>query len=229
MLARSFEGPRTIVTDIFREVDEELSRDRALAAWRRHGRYVIAFGIAAVIAVAAFGGWQDYRERQRQGEGRAYARAIDLVVRNDVSAASAAMADVAAKDGGYRVMALLEEASLKVRVGDRAGATKIYDAIAADSSFGRPFRELAGILSALVNLDSADPATLKQKLQPLAGEGHAFRPSAIELQGVMALRQGDFKAAKQYFRTLSDDASAPAGMRQRATQILTWIGERGGA
>jgi hypothetical protein len=217
------------VTDIFREVDEELSRDRALAAWRRHGKYVIAFAIAAVIAVTAFSGWQDYRERQRQAEGRAYAQAINLVVKNDVSAASAAMAEIAAKDGGYRVMALLEEASLKVSAGDRAGALKIYDAIAGDGSFGPPFRQLASVLSALVSLDSADPRALTKKLQPLAGEGQAFRPSALELQGLLALRQGDFKVAKQYFRTLSDDPSAPGGMRQRATQVLAWIGERGGA
>jgi hypothetical protein len=217
------------VTDIFREVDEELSRDRALAIWRRNGKYFIAFAIAAVLAVAAFSGWQDYRERQRQAEGRAYARAIDLVVKNDVSAASAAMAEIAAKGGGYRVMALLEEASLKVSAGDRAGAIKIYDAVGADTSLGAPFRELAGILSALVSLDTADPATLKKRLQPLAGEGHPFRPSAIELEGILALRQGDFKAAKQNFRTLSDDPMAPAGLRQRAAQILVWIGERGGA
>jgi hypothetical protein len=217
------------VADIFREVDEELSRDRALAAWRRHGKYVIAFGVAAVIAVAAYSGWQDYRERQRQADGRSYARAIDLVVRNDVSAATAAMAEIADKGGGYRVMALLEEASLKAGAGDRAGALKIYDAIAADSSFGLPFRQLASILSAVVSLDSADPQALTKKLQALAGEGQPFRPSAIELQGLLALRQGDFKAAKQYFRTLSDDTAAPGGLRQRATQILAWIGERGGA
>ena len=108
------------MADIFREVDEELSRDRAMQAWRKHGKYVIAFAIAAVIAVAGFSGWQDYRERQRQAEGRAYVQAIDLVMKEDLRAATAAMAEVASKGGGYRPLALLEEASLKVKAGDRA-------------------------------------------------------------------------------------------------------------
>ena len=217
------------MADIFREVDEELSRDRALQAWRKHGKYVIAFAIAAVIAVAGFSGWQDYRERQRQAEGRAYVQAIDLVMKEDLRAATAAMAEVASEAGGYRPLALLEEASLKVKAGDRAGALKIYDDLAADGSTGRPFRDLATILSVMISLDTGEPAALAKRLQPLAAPDQAFHPSALELQGLLALRQGDFKTAKQNFRSLSDDAAAPTGLRQRATQILSWIGERGGA
>jgi hypothetical protein len=139
------------------------------------------------------------------------------------------MAEIAGKGGGYGLLARLEEASLKVKAGDRAGAVKIYDGLAGDDSVGRPFRDLATILSATVSLDTADPAALSRTLQPLAAPGQAFRPSALELQGLLALRKGDFKAAKQSFRSLADAPDAPRGMRQRATQILAWIGERGGA
>jgi hypothetical protein len=183
----------------------------------------------AVLAVAAFSGWQDYRERQRQAEGRAYYQAIDLVLKDDSRAATAAMARIAANGGGYRLLALLEEASLKVKAGDRAGAVKIYDDMAADSGASRPFRDLATVLSVMVSLDKGDPAALSQRLQPLAAPDQPFHPSAVEMQGLLALRQGDFKAAKQNFRSLADDATAPTGLRQRATQILAWIGERGGA
>ena len=151
------------------------------------------------------------------------------MVKGDVAGASAAMAEIAAKGGGYGLLARLEEASLKVKAGDRAGAVKIYDSLAADDSASRPFRDLATILSVTVSLDSAEPASLSQKLQPLAAPGQAFRPSALELQGLLALRKGDFKAAKQSFRGLADEPDAPRSMRQRATQILAWIGERGGA
>ncbi|HKF63061.1 MAG TPA: tetratricopeptide repeat protein, partial [Dongiaceae bacterium] len=167
------------MADIFREVDEELSRDRAMAAWRKYGRYVIVFAGVAVLAVAAFSGWQDYRERQRQAEGRAYYQAIDLVIKDDSRAATAAMAQIAANGGGYRLLALLEEASLKVKAGDRAGAVKIYDDMAADSGASRPFRDLATILSVMVSLDKGDPAALKQRLQPLAAPDQPFHPSAV--------------------------------------------------
>jgi hypothetical protein len=224
-----FKQPRTTVADIFREVDEELSRDRALAAWRKHGKYVIAFAVVAVLAVAGFSAWQDYRERQRLAEGRAYVQALELVMKDDQRAALAAMTQIVAEGGGYRWLALLEEASLKVKAGDRPGAVKIYDDLAANDSASRPFRDLATILSVMVTLDDGQPSALLQKLKPLAAPDSAFRPSALELEGLLALRDGNFKSAKQDFGNLADDATAPQNMRQRATQILAWIGERGGS
>jgi len=47
--------------------------------------------------------------------------------------------------------------------------------------------------------------------------------------GYVAIQQGDFKTAKSRFRTIADDMAAPTGLRQRATQVLAWIGDKGGA
>ncbi len=217
------------MTDIFREVDEDLKRDQALQLWRRYGKYVIAFAVATVVATAGLVGWQNYRESQRAADGRAFALAMELVNKGDVAAASAAMADIANRSSGYRPLALLQEAGLKIRAGDRAGAAAIYDKIAADGDVDQPFRDLATILSALNTLDTADPSLIEKKLQPLLAANAPFRPSALELEGLLALKVGDFKTAKQTFQELADDIAAPGGLRQRATQILAWIGEQGGA
>ena len=216
------------MTDIFREVDEDLKRDQALQLWRRYGKYAIAFAVATVVMTAAIVGWQNYRESQRGVDGRAFALAMELVNKGDVAAASAAMADIANRSSGYHPLALLQEAGLKLRTGDRAGAAALYDKIAADDGVGQAFRDLATILSALTTLDTAEPSVMNKKLQPLLAAGSPFRPSALELEGLLAVKVGDFKTAKQTFQELADDANAPGGLRQRATQILAWIGEQGG-
>ena len=217
------------MADIFHEIDEDLKRDKALELWRRHGKYVIAFVVAAVLATVGTVAWQNYRESQRQAEARGFALAMEQVAQKNLPASTALLADLAGRNGGYRVLALLQEAALKTRAGDRAGAAAIYDQLAADGDAEKPFRDLAAMLSALVGFDRADPAQLDRKLAPLAAEGSAFRPSALELRGLIAIRRGDFKAAKTYFQAIADDSSAPGGLRQRATQILAWVGERGGA
>jgi hypothetical protein len=216
------------VTDIFREVEEDLKRDKALQLWHRYGKYVIAFAVATVVMTAAIVGWQNYRESQRAADGRAFAHAMELVNKGDVPAASAAMTDIANRGGGYHVLAQLQQAGLKLRAGDRAGAAAIYDKIAADGDEGQAFRDLATILSALTTLNTADPSAIDKKLQPLLAADAPFRPSALELEGLLALKVGDLKTAKQTFQELADDAGAPSGLRQRATQILAWIGEQGG-
>jgi hypothetical protein len=217
------------VADIFHEIDEELKRDKALELWRRHGKYLIAFFIAAVVVAAGTVAWQNYRESRRQAEARSFALAMEHVAQKNVAASTALLGELAGRSGGYRVLALLQEANLKTKAGDRAGAAAIYDQIAADGDAEKPFRDLATMLSALVGFDRADPAALDKKLTPLAAEGSAFRPSALELRGLIAIKRGDFKAAKTYFQAIADDSTAPGGLRQRATQILAWVGERGGA
>jgi hypothetical protein len=220
---------RDAVTDIFREVDEDLKRDQALQLWRRYGKYAIAFAVATVLMTAGIVGWQNYRESGRQNDGRVFAAAMNLVNRGDIPAATAAMSDIARNGGGYQALALLQEAGVKIKAGDRVAAAAIYDELAADDSASRPFRDLATILSAVVSIDTADPVALAKKLQPMTAEGAPFRSSALELEGLLSIKRGDYKSAKDTFKQLADDASAPGGLRQRATQILAWIGDQGGA
>ncbi len=220
---------RDFVADIFKEVDEDLKRDQALELWRKYGRYVVAFALAVVLGTAGVVGWNNYREHQREADGNTYAQAFQLVGRGDKAAASAAMADIAAHGGAYRILAQLQGAALKLDAGDKAGAIAIYDQIAGDSSADQAFRDLATLLSALASVDTGDGAAINKKLEPLLAEGSSFRPSAMEIQGLVALKSGNATLARQTFQKLADDITAPPGLRQRATQILTWIGEQGGA
>jgi hypothetical protein len=215
------------VADIFKEVDEDLKRDQALELWRKYGRYIIVFAAAVVISTAAIVGWNNYRESQRNADARTYTLAASLVYKGDTAGAEAAMKDIAAGSGAYRTLAALQEGGLKLQAGQKQAAAALFDAIAADSTVSQAFRDLATILSALASLDSADPQAIDKKVQPLMAQGSAFRPSALEIEGLVALKVGDAKTAKQTFQELADDPNAPSAMRQRATQILTWIGEQG--
>jgi hypothetical protein len=222
------------VTDIFREVDEDLRRDQAIVLWRKYGRLVMVFAVAAVLATAGFVAWQNYSETRRDAAARSYAQAMELVAKNDVASAAAAMADVASGGTAYRQLALLQEAALEAKAGKAAEAAAIYDRLAADDSADQAFRDLATILSAMIGLEGSDQAApnwpaMEKKLQPLAAEGQAFRPSALELLGYVAIKRGDFTTAKSRFRAIADDMAAPTGLRQRATQVLAWIGDKGGA
>ena len=45
----------TFVSDIFSEVDEEVRREQLKRLWERYGIYIVA---AAILFVAAVGGWR---------------------------------------------------------------------------------------------------------------------------------------------------------------------------
>ena len=91
------------------------------------------------------------------------------------------------------------------------------------------FRDLATILSAMIGLEGPDLRRSRRSSSRSTADGQAFRPSALELLGYVAIEQGDYKTAKTRFRAIADDMTAPTGLRQRATQVLAWIGDKGGA
>ena len=66
------------VTDIFREVDEEVRREQLKKLWERYGTLLIA---ACVLLVVAVGGWRTYEwwEAKKAAEaGTAFQAAIAL-------------------------------------------------------------------------------------------------------------------------------------------------------
>src|SRR2546423_4515126 len=54
------------VSDIFREIDEELRRDNLLKLWKQYGRYVIAAVVLVLIAAGAVVAWRDHQASERR-------------------------------------------------------------------------------------------------------------------------------------------------------------------
>lgn len=212
------------MSDIFREVDEELKQERYARLWQKYGRYVIAFFVLLVLAVAGREGWHHYRDGVRQDESDRFfaaTRAITDSSRADALAAYETLADDAAT--GYGLLARFRAASLRFAEGDQAGGLAGYEAIAADGAVPAIYQELAVLLIALNSLDSADPASLEARLQPLVAAGRPWRHTARELLAALALRQTNSDAAISLYRQLADDGEAPQGARARAAEMLRII------
>ncbi len=207
------------MTDIFREIDEDLRRDNLTRLWQRHGATVIAAAVVVVLATAATVGWQRYEQSQRLQRSQDYTAAVESIARSD-AAAAAALARLADGDDGYAALARLQQARLRAAAGDAEGALADYEALAKDDDAPRPLRDLAVILLAQHSLDTADPAVLMARLAPLAAADSPWRHGALELTGLLAWRAGDVGRARNVFAALADDLEAPPGLRARAAELL---------
>ena len=208
------------MADIFREIDEDLRRDKASKAWQRFQTPVI---ILAVLIVAAAAGWRYYdyqRTKQAEEAGARYESAMQLIRSGKGAEAETALADIV-KSGqpGYALLAKFRAAG-ESAVRDPDGAVQIYDRIAADAAIDSSFREMAKLRAALLRLDQADAGELQRRLEPLAQAGQPFRNSARELLGLAALKRGDLETAGKWLDMIVVDAQAPADIRQRAEALL---------
>ena len=209
------------MTDVFKEIDEELRRERLEQVWRKHGRLIIAMAAAAVVAAAGYAGWQKYHQSQMLAVSDRYALAMAAAdpAKGDTAAAEQSLAAIAGENSGYRGLAALEAAAVAART-DPGGAAKLFDALAADTNVAPELRDLAHLLKVMQLLDSGDPAALSGELAPLSADDNPWRFSARELDALLAIRTGDTARATDLLTKLSDDATTPAPIRARAAELI---------
>ena len=209
------------MADIFREVDEDVRRERALKLWKRYGNYVAGLALLIVVATGGFVAWRDWDRKQAEAEAVRFQAAFELEAAGKDEQAAAAFALIA-RDGraGYAALARLREASLKAKLGDVPGAAAAFRAIAADDGVAPELRNVATLMAALHEIDNADPARIEQQLAALTDSGSPWRHSALELVAIAAARAGDAPKAREYYTRIADDPSAPAGLRARASEMI---------
>jgi hypothetical protein len=216
------------VADIFREIDEDLRRDRLEKLWAKYGKYLVLAAILALGITIAVVAWRDYQRRQRDAEALRFTQAMELARQGQEAKAADAFAALGQEAGsGYAVLARLEAAATKARSGDREGAVAAYDGIAADTRIGQTYRDLATLMAALQSIDTADAAAMVERLKPLVAPGNPWRFSAGELTALAKLKSGDRAGARQAYQSLADDLEAPAGLRARAAEMVQALTAQG--
>jgi hypothetical protein len=207
------------VSELFDEVDEEVRRERLKKLWDQYSIYIIA---AALLIIAAVGGWRGYQylEAKKAAEaGAAFDAAVDLSEQNKRAEAELAFGKLATSaPWGYRMLAKLRAAA-EVATRDPQAGARMYDDIAGDRSMGAEQQDLARIRAAGLLLDTASYPSMRQRLEPATKADATFRHTARELLALSAWRANDTAAARQWLDLIASDAETPSAMRSRAEAL----------
>ena len=128
------------MTEFFREVDEDVRRDRIIQIWTKY-RYIF-IGLA-VLLVAGTGAWRVYEHYRDEAAEAASAKfeAAAQLARDGKSAEAAAAYEALSKTApsGYASLARLRAAA-EISASDPQAAIKAYEALADDPASIRPSR-----------------------------------------------------------------------------------------
>jgi hypothetical protein len=216
------------MSDIFREVDEDLRRDRLEKIWKRYGAAIVGAVLVIVAGTAGFVAWRNHQHAEAETKTAQLADALRLAgssagqgdTNGDPKAAADVLSAFAAQSGpGPGTLARFFEAGLRAREGDSAAAIKIYDELTQSAKLEPVYRDLATVLSVMHQVQTGDPGQLTARLQPLMADNNPWRHSARELAALLAIRSGDKATAGKLFTQIQDDPAAPSGVRSRATEL----------
>ena len=211
------------MVDLFDEVDEQLRSDRYRDLARRAAP--IATGVLAAVLIGYLGYWglKTYQDRNVNAAAVAYQQGIDALAQNDrVGAQKDFAAAVQSGAAGYKTLALLQQAGLKLTAGKTADAVSLYDQ-AAKSAPSPILGDFASLRAAQALLDTAPFAEVQQRLLPLADAKRPYTLYAREALAMAKLSAGRSAEARKDFFVLSASVGVPDDMRQRCQMAIDLI------
>jgi hypothetical protein len=206
------------VSDIFREIEDELRRDNLLKLWSRYARHIIAGAVLLALIAGGIFAWRQYLASEQLAQANRYSAALALARQGKDPEAAKLLSELANSGGGYGIPAAFQAAALLAKAGDKQGAIAAYDRLAA-SSVAREYRDLATLLAVLHQLPDGDPRAAIERLAPLTENGNPWRASALDLTAAAKLKTGDRGGALEIYRQLADDLAAPRELRARAAEM----------
>jgi hypothetical protein len=208
------------VSDVFREVDEEVRREQYKKLWERYQYLIIGVVFLVVVGV---GGWRVYewhQARQAAQFGTQFENAIALADAGKHDEAEKLFARIAA-DGtpAYRALARMRQAAQLAQI-DAAAATETYRQISADSNVEQVFRDIASLRAAGLMIDAGSYVDARKLLEPLAQAGREFRHAARELLALNAWKASDRQGAMKWYAAVLTDSETPASTRARVEMLI---------
>ena len=189
------------MTDIIRDIDEEMRRDAFLSRVRRYAWVFLLVAVVVLVVVAAGYFWQNRQASLRSAQAAGLSDALALV-ETDQAAAKAALDAIAADpSSGNAILAGFESAELSLRDGKSAEAAEALASLAAARE-ADAYAKAAEIFSVYAQINDGDTAALLSKLDPLIAEQGAFTRIAMDLKAQVLVIAGRTDEAAAVLDTL---------------------------
>ncbi len=210
------------MVDILDEIKEDLRNEKAQKFWNKYGRMIMVALALFVGGTALVSGYKQYAEYRATKDASEFSTAIDLIDGQSRDEALKKLSQMGSEaSAGYKTLALFSKANVLYKAGDKVAAAAAYDDLSKTSGVDALYRELATVYSVSIqmDLDKPDYTAMDKRLEPLTQTGHPWRFSALELQGLIAMQQGDSKKAKEIFNRIVADLNAPSTIKMRAQRV----------
>ena len=213
------------MSDIFREVEEDVRKERLEKLWKSYGEYVIALIVIAVLGVGGWQGWLRYQDSQAGKASTAFTAAQKISNPDQAAAAY----DVLTKNApsGYSQLALLSKANALASANKTNDAVAIYKDIAAKDN--GPMGAVARLRAAWLEADTTSRADLASLLAPINTDTSAWKQMAREVLAYSDYKAGKIQDAAGEFDALVNDSASPDALKNRARAFAAFLHQGGAA
>ena len=211
------------MADIFDEVDEDLKRDQMRVLWSRYGKILIVAMVAIILVVILRQSYITWQSSRSASSAMAFQEALKS--ENVISELEAKVTNFT---GGYAMLAQFQIAAEYADGQNYGEAEAAYLKLAMDPDLELFYKQAATLLSVMVAPKEAKVDLLKDRLAGLEKASGPWQVLALEIGAGLSVRSGDLEEAVDKYKTLLAMNDVPAGMRQRAEQMIVILRDASG-
>ncbi|HEY2445148.1 MAG TPA: tetratricopeptide repeat protein [Rhizomicrobium sp.] len=216
------------MADIFREVEEEVRRERIEKLWKKYGDHVIALGALIVIGAAGLQLYRVYEHREALKASATFAASAQILERGQPAAAAAEFVNIAKNaPGGYAKVGQLAEADALFAAGRHGDAIRIYKQIV--QSGDAYLSPVARLRAAWAIADGATRADVETLVAPLTDPTNPWHAMAREILAYEDLRWGNTADALKAYQSIAAESDTPSSLRTRAAAMARFLKAGGDA
>ena len=195
---------------IFEEIDEEVKRENTIKFIKKHSKVILGVIIAIVIIIASY---STYLTNQRR-ESEVFTKKLMNVVYNYDGTLKSVERDLdhLIKNAPLEISNMAHIIKLGVKGDDISNELK---EISKNKDYDIVLRDLAVLMFVSKTMDKMDSKEAINMLEEISTLDHPFRLSALELIGVLSLRDNNIEKAKSAFSAIESDKDAPKSMLNR--------------
>ncbi len=210
------------MADVFEEVEEELRAARYTALARKGWPYAAGAVVLALLVTLGVWGFNKHQATEQSKASMTYEQALQTAGAGDLDGADRKFASLAASaPGGYRTLALMQQAGIRVVKGKSEDAARLLDQ-AAKAAPDTLLADAARLKAVYLLMDSRPLDEILARLNPLIDDKRPFHLQARQARAAAEVQAGKGQDALTDLNvlTLSPDASDATRQWAQETKLL---------
>jgi len=205
------------MSDILRQVDEDLRKDRLLRIWKLYGIYIVGFILFILIALSSYQYYLSSTKSKNEAILEKYINAINLT---DKSISINQLIELDESSNLYiKGLSKLKRADLYFDMKKKDQALKLLESISIDNSLDEVIRDLAFYKYLMVQLDVLNKDRFIEIIESRHLEQSKFKYHFKELKALKLLIDGDQDKALEIFESIILDEESPIDLKTRSKKF----------
>ena len=206
------------MSDILRQVDEDLRKDRLLKIWNSYKIYIVGSILITLISLSGYQYYLSSTQSKNEAIVEQYINSINLM---DANTSIQQLLELNEADNSFiKGLAQLKRAELYFVTENKEQAIELLQSISTDESLNLIIRDLALYKYLMIQLDNLDKDLYFEIIDSQNLNVSKFKYLFRELKALKYLIEGDRINSLEIFESIISDESSPIDLKTRSEKFI---------